>query len=177
MGTRFLIFFIHAPFLNREIIIQPTYIGRGNLLDPSSDGMLRSIAFSDASTCKYSFDMHPSAIYAQTYRSNVATVATVTVGVTFLVVVLIFFLYDALVQYRNRQITQIAERSNAVVNSLFPAAVMDRLMIDAERTANHKNTNVLAKEGELLVSERDNGGHIADFFPETTGTFQSRLVV
>jgi hypothetical protein len=45
---------------------------------------------------------------------------------------IVFVLYDCLVQKRQKKVMTSAQQSNAIVSSLFPAQVLDRLMGDDE---------------------------------------------
>jgi hypothetical protein len=50
----------------------------------------------------------------------------VTVAI-FVCVILLFFLYDILVERRQRRVMASAAKSDAMINSLFPAVIRDRL--------------------------------------------------
>jgi hypothetical protein len=82
----------------------------------------------DADTCRHWIDVYPSSNFVHSYDSPVAITATITVVATFAVVALIFYIYDNVVNARNRKVTRAAERSQAVVSSLFPAGVRERVM-------------------------------------------------
>ena len=93
------------------------------------------------------------------------------VAFTFVLVAAVFFIYDLLVQQRNEKIVVTAARSNAIVSSIFPDAIRDRLL---------QQTNVSSKQGHLksylLNGESDNAGNssakpLADLFLETTVMF------
>jgi len=72
----------------------------------------------------------------------------------------IFVLYDRYVARRQRIVSSAAEKSNAVVSSMFPKAVRDRLMNEKEqRLASNSATEEMSKT------------YIADFFPEATIMF------
>jgi len=87
---------------------QPTYLGEGDIHDHAYDNLVRRIPFyapTDNTTpeasgegtiadCHYSFDMYASKTFQQGYDSNIATIATVVVGVTFAIVAFIFAIYD-----------------------------------------------------------------------------------
>ena len=132
--------------LFHSICAQPTFLGKGDLHDRSFHNMVRYVEFfasqqeeqpwvsydkdniADADICNYWVELFPSTKFKEAYESNIAVVATVTVGATFVIVALIFMVYDFLVNKRNQKITDVAVKSNAVVNSLFPAEVRDRLL-------------------------------------------------
>ena len=79
----------------------------------------------------------------------------------FVIVAIFFFVFDHLVKRRNNKVTVVAQRSDAVVRSLFPAAVRDRLMADDE------NSDLKKQVGAGKFRSRP----IADLFPESTVMF------
>jgi len=152
---------------------KPTYLGEGDLHEDSFTNLVRSIPMfvsgldkeappGTHSICDYYVDVYPSKTFKQSFESNTAIIASVTVGATFVFVALIFFIYDKTVTERNRKATEAAERSNAVVNSMFPQNVRERIMKaanDNEATAREKVQG--AAEGEV----------IADLYPDVTLMF------
>ena len=83
----------------------------------------------------------------------------------------VFYIYDLLVQQRNEKIVVTAARSNAIVSSMFPDAIRDRLL---------QQNEAKSKQGHLksfLVNSEDekNGNRsskpLADLFLETTVLF------
>jgi class 3 adenylate cyclase len=86
-------------------------------------------------------------------------------------VAIVFLIYDLLVQHRNEKIVITAARSNAIVSSMFPDAIRDRLL--------HQN-EAQSKQGPLksyLMNGADGGSGylsskpLADLFLETTVLF------
>jgi len=159
--------------------IEPTYLGDGDLHDHSYNAMVRQIPFrlhqlaekieadhdvKDNDDCRYSMNVYPSATFEKAYQSPIAVIATATVAGTFLIVAMIFVIYDVLVRNRNNKVTKIAKQSNNVVNSLFPEAVRERLM-QANGESEMWNT-VGAKHGQQFTSKP-----IADLFPACTIMF------
>jgi class 3 adenylate cyclase len=93
------------------------------------------------------------------------------VAFTFVLVAAVFYIYDLLVQQRNEKIVVTAARSNAIVSSMFPDAIRDRLL---------QQNEAKSKQGHLksfLVNSEDekNGNRsskpLADLFLETTVLF------
>jgi hypothetical protein len=62
--------------------------------------------------------------------SNRAIVATSLVAVTFIVIIITFLIYDWLVERRQSVVINIANKSTAIVENLFPAQVRDRMLQD-----------------------------------------------
>jgi class 3 adenylate cyclase len=87
-----------------------------------------------------------------------------------------FFVYDRLVERRQRVVLRKANQSNAIVSSLFPKNVRERLMADEGNkkrsfiTPNHRLKNFLGGEDEAQ-QEGNRHAAIADLFPHCTVLF------
>ena len=68
--------------------------------------------------------MYPTKTFYSAYRTSLPEVY----AVTFAIIIIVFFVYDMLVQIRNNKLVQTTARSNAIVSSLFPEAIRDRLI-------------------------------------------------
>lgn len=151
--------------------------------------------------CEYTLYVYASNQYKQAETSTLPIVFTAIVSATFLVVVLTFIVYDVFVQKRNSKVVNAAARSNAILSSLFPSNVRDRLIADTEAAAaaaaNSKSNSMMnggtasnqAASGKsrlrtFLDSDspaglKDHGDEalgyegkpIADLFPETSVMF------
>ena len=77
------------------------------------------------------------------------------------------------VQSRNKKVENVAARSNAIVSSLFPSNVRDRLL--AENMEVHVLNGKSGAKSALNGNDKDVGVYkskpIADLFPETTVLF------
>jgi hypothetical protein len=65
--------------------------------------------------------------------SNRAIVVTSLVAVTFIIIIITFLIYDWLVERRQAVVINIANKSTAIVENLFPAQVRDRMLQDIEK--------------------------------------------
>jgi hypothetical protein len=126
--------------------------------------------------CIYSFHIYPTKEFEDDYRSSLPIVLTVVVASTFFIMVAAFFLYDWFVHRRNNKVVGEAARSNAIVASLFPANVRERMA--AEKDANTGHTKSRLRnflDGEDFEMDDDDivlkTKPIADLFPETTILF------
>jgi class 3 adenylate cyclase len=100
---------------------------------------------------------------------------------------MVFCFYDVLVERRQRKVLRTAEQSSAIVSSLFPSVIRDRLFPDQE---SHVASNEKDKRGIFKVdpkfgrsaflqdgnkrldqSQNKKSAPIADMFPETTVMF------
>lgn len=89
-------------------------------------------AFASSKGCEsFSIHIYPSDAIMNRYQTNSPKVYTIIVVLIFVGVSLLFILYDHLVEKRQEKIMSSAVRSSALINSLFPANVRERLMDDA----------------------------------------------
>ena len=95
----------------------------------------------------------------------------VVVAFTFVLVAVVFLIYDMLVQHRNEKIVVTAARSNAIVSSMFPDAIRDRLLHqnDVQSKQGHLKSYLMNGEGEGSGSMSSKP--LADLFLETTVLF------
>lgn len=77
-------------------------------------------------------------------------------------------MYDWYVERRQRIVLTSALKSNAVVASMFPKNVRDRLLENASVGTGTKREEFALDEKEGLISKSVSSMPIADFYPETT---------
>lgn len=166
-----------------------TIIGMEDLHDFRFHAMQRSASFESVHSiddgtkyglplnndhCIISLDVYPSTAFHDTYRSRTPIVMTAAVAVIFVFTVGVFILYDNLVQRRQTLVMNSAVRSNAIVTSLFPENVRDRLMHDASMTScrrmgdgSYSIAPTRRLKGYLNGQEEDDADQapIADLFP------------
>ena len=95
------------------------------------DGSSSTTASTSSNRCDYTLHVYPSKAFHDSFVTIRPMLYTTFVVVIFIVTSLAFVLYDWFVQTRQRQIKAKAERSTALVSSLFPAQVRSRLMDDS----------------------------------------------
>jgi class 3 adenylate cyclase len=93
------------------------------------------------------------------------------VAFTFILVAAVFFIYDLLVQHRNEKIVVTAARSNAIVSSMFPDAIRDRLLQRNELSSKHGHLKSYLLNGDDGASGNLSLKPLADLFLETTVLF------
>jgi hypothetical protein len=118
--------------------------------------------------CFIELDIYPSDAFCDDYLSNLPMIFSIVVAFLFVVMATIFAFYDNFVQTRNRKVVEVAERSDAIVSSLFPDAVKERLLADNN---DRKSTNPFLNKN--MQDEKDENGMyknkpIADLYPEAT---------
>jgi hypothetical protein len=112
-----------------------SYLGLGDLHDPKYDDnfvVSGLTSFVSVQNCLYSFHLYPTEEFEEAYITNEPWVYTSVVVCIFLLTTVVFVVYDCLVERRLTTVMTTATRSNALVNSLFPANVRDRLMADED---------------------------------------------
>ena len=176
------------------------YLGVGDLHDPRYDYMEQSATLIDevesrgtntfarvplvGDHCEYTLTVYPSQAMKDEYVTPKPIVFTVVVVAIFLFTAALFLAYDWFVEHRQRLVMRKALQSGAIVSSLFPKAIQDRLMERQKEEQNKgkgdKNT-YLSQTGRVksfLNQEGDEDGQplidekpIADLFPHTTVMF------
>jgi class 3 adenylate cyclase len=137
--------------------------------------------------CEYTFITYSSAEYAGSDNSNVPTIVAASICIIFSFIALAFILYDCFIQRRNNIVLDTATKSHAILSSLFPSNVRDRLY--AEKTGESasgaytkggsSSLKTLLNSGNMMggaSGEEDaemgyKGKPIADLFTESTVLF------
>ena len=172
-------------------------LGEGPHHDRSYAEMMRNASFASIATiedgsteglavnqdhCTISIEIYPSDDFHSIYNTNVPAFMTAAVVVIFVCTAMLFIVYDRLVERRQRLVLASAEQTNAIVSSLFPKQVRDRLMQQVQAKADSKEKRGSFSQapnrrlkGYLDGNEADdmNAAPIADLFPHCTGTFSN----
>lgn len=117
----------------------------------------------DNSYVSYSIRAYPTKELEKQYVTERPYLYAATLFFVFLFTIALFTLYDCIVEKRQKIVLSTAIKTTAVVESLFPKTIRDRLMEEAGMKDDPENA--------------DNTNHgpadkpIADFFPETTIMF------
>lgn len=120
----------------------------------------------------FSQHIYPSSTFKASYDSNTPEIFAGVVAATFVLVAVVFFVYDTFVQRRNTNLVHKAAQSNAIVTSLFPEHMRERLVEEKQQAQ-------AAKKSSNLKSYLNNGTGamgatnkpMADLFLETTVLF------
>jgi class 3 adenylate cyclase len=175
------------------------YLGSGELYEQAYANLEVTVPFSAykrpaaASSieghCLFQLRLYPGSSFVEGYRTNQPTIFATAIAVTFFLMAMTFLIYDRFVNRRNAKVVNAAARSNAIVSSLFPSNVRDRIYEEAEeKNKAAKNSSMLAPQSRLK-DFLNNGGFdaevlededdiavfktkpIAELFPETTIMF------
>lgn len=121
--------------------------------------------------------IYPTVVFESSYETSSAAQFTAIVAASFFFVAILFLIYDIFVQRRNNKLIKNAARSNAIVASLFPGNVRDRLISgNNNRVLGQKRSLNLKKYIASGGVDADNTSAIdspplADLFLETTVLF------
>jgi Adenylate and Guanylate cyclase catalytic domain len=130
----------------------------------------------DNTSCPISIAVYPSKYYYDEYNTSLPITMTATVMLVFLFTVVMFLIYDRLVENRQRLILQKELQSRSIVTSLFPKNVADRLLQNDHENDHSRMSNKNKLKTFLNPGDEDNNGYraqepIADLFPNTTVLF------
>ncbi|CAB9505736.1 Receptor-type guanylate cyclase gcy [Seminavis robusta] len=127
---------------------------------------------------QYQMYIYPSDRFRATYDSNTPEIFAIAVAVTFVLVAIVFFVYDLVVFKRNENLVAKAAQSNAIVTSLFPEHMRERLMHEKEEDQLTKDKAGRRKtlSGSLTDGTFDEESSrvqkpLADLYLETTVLF------
>jgi hypothetical protein len=139
-----------------------------------ADGTREGLSFYSGD-CHYTVSIYPSEAFHHSKGSPV--VMTFAVAFIFAFAIFMFFVYDRLVERRQRLVLRKAVQSTAIVSSLFPKNVRDRLLQTSNETdmsgsnAARRNPRLKSLMGEETKQNAESSKPIADLFPNCTVMF------
>ena len=170
---------------------QATFVGKGNLANLNYEDMAISVDLDETDIiiepntialtlnqdlCRYTLRIYPTQEGDAYHNNFFPLIITLTVGAVFLMTATVFYLYDVMVERRQRVVLDTAQRSTAIVSSIFPKNVRDQLLL-APVQGNATKLRFLAdarrQDSEAGFASPVNvdmsSGPIADLFPNCTG--------
>ena len=128
----------------------------------------------DTEYCPQTIRMYPSVDFENRYVTSQPLILMAAAVGIFLFTAVVFIAYDVVVECRQKKVMNTATRTSAIVSSLFPSNVRDRLFQqNEEQKEQQKEKQVFAEyfgdgsNGPVNLSSAP----IADLFPETTVFF------
>jgi hypothetical protein len=117
--------------------------------------------------CPFSISLYPSDDFKNIYTTNNAIVFSISVVLIFSFVTFVFFIYDANVERRQKVVLNSAEKTEAIVSSLFPSVIRDQML------------QLDGNQEKLMSTSQPFGSHnienpsqaMAALYPETTICF------
>jgi hypothetical protein len=136
-----------------------------------STGVVRN----GTSSCDYKISVFATDEFKSSYESGNPVLYTTVVVLVFLFTALVFVIYDWLVSRRQNMIMSTAQRTNAIVSSLFPKNVKQRILDQAKDETQGRGVRTTQAteltqflEGDYESVKKHADKPIADLFPETT---------
>ena len=176
------------------------FLGDGDLHDAKFDGMEKDFLFGselmDPITSPtytgtplyshfgvYNFYLYPTQELQDLYVTKKPVNYTILVCFIFFFTSCIFVAYACMVEKRQKMVMKSAVTSDAIVSSLFPTAVKERLYNSQdEKKTKHEAKNPFAASERMMEvpstygdeMENPNGPPIAELYPDTTILFAGR---
>lgn len=155
-----------------------------------ADGTRQGLPFADRE-CNYYLSVYPSDAFAEQFRDPIPAILVSSVAAVFAFAIGMFFIYDHLVERRQSLVLRKAVQSTAIVSSLFPKTVRERLMESSHLTPKTESKALLGFREKVQNGKRgansasvvppelqengeevdDEGPPIADLFPNCTVLF------
>ncbi|CAJ1963516.1 unnamed protein product [Cylindrotheca closterium] len=167
-------------FIDGEAI----YLGPGDYHDPEFedyrqrfDLILAEDVQLSSTFCPYRAFVYPSNRMSQEYASGMPPFFSILIATVFLFTIFVFMAYDYLVDRHQKNLAEKATRTTAIVSSLFPKIVRDRLFEEQTKASPLPKKRQFMNRPQLLsVQESSRNvnkvqGSIADLFPNTTVMF------
>jgi hypothetical protein len=140
-------------------------------IDPYKDVNYQELM--DDGVCMYSITIYPTAELIASFKSMKPALYTGIIGCIFFVMALTFFIFNRYIQRRNKKVVLAAAKSNAIVSTIFPSTVRDRLFQSTDsHVAATTGLKAFLKSGQQSGDDSERDGllyqtkPIADLFPE-----------
>ena len=174
------------------------YFGEGGLHKAKYESMRKTAQFAEFASfdgetaenrtvCKYELRVYPTEAIENQFITNQPAIFTSVIVLVFFFTIGFFIVYDYTVQRRQNILLSAAQRTTAIVSSLFPKSIQQRIMQEAEDQAAQDNqgkkrfglTPGVSQLKEFLTdgSQMESGPNnlnskpIADLFPDVTIMF------
>ena len=121
--------------------------------------------------CFYTISIYPSSTFEDSYRSQTPIVVTCIVGAVFFSMMAAFLAYDNFQRKRNIKVVANAAKSNALVTSLFPNNVRDRLLMMDEPNEGTEQQGFLQEPHPAGQHKSTKGSHA--FFKTNRGQLKT----
>mmetsp|Transcript_45322 Transcript_45322/g.109736 ORF Transcript_45322/g.109736 Transcript_45322/m.109736 type:complete len:1123 (+) Transcript_45322:296-3664(+) len=171
-----------ASFTYRLDGSETTLMGRGDLHESKYNDMeltsvitqldsfrIRQTSYSgpglDDETCPIAFRIYPSQATEDQYMTNNSLIYSGFTVLICLTAALLFVIYDRYQERRQKVFMESAEKNDAVVSALFPAAIREKLY------ANQQTQREMEKKGGGMRALDGNNAPIAELYTDTTVMF------
>lgn len=133
------------------------YLGEGELQNKNYDDMALFVDLNlqvhpNASTtpghCQYSMTIYPSQDFEHDYVTSTPAVYASIVAGTFVVIAVMYFIYDISVHRRNEKMISQAAQTSAILTNLVPANLRDKIMGFRGGSFKEGNSNMGVSQAE-----------------------------
>ena len=172
---------------------QAIFVGKGNLANLEYEDVSISVDLDESEiiiepntialtlnqdVCKYTLRIYPTQEGDDYHNNFFPLMITLTVAAVFFMTATVFYFYDVMVEKRQQVVLDTAQRSTAIVSSIFPKNIRDQLL-QAPVQGNATKLRFLAdtrrqdpESGITSINNVDmSSGPIADLFPNCTGEY------
>lgn len=87
----------------------------------------------DQDVCFYRILVSPTEDFESVFLTNLPLMSGIALGAIFVFTAAVFVVYDHVIQARQKMVIQSATRSTAIIKSLFPAGIRNRLLDEATK--------------------------------------------
>ena len=179
--------------LQHSYHVQPTEVtvlGEGGLHDAGYEhlvvernlGTFTSGRIGVSTFCKHKISVYPAKAHEETYATDSPHVFAIGSASCFLFAIILFLFYDGYVRVKQDQVVGHAERSQALVSSLFPGKVAGLLFdtnsrrdgssaLDESIHSAHLLNFVTNSERRATSGQSNEERPIAELFPDATVMF------
>jgi len=126
--------------------------------------------------CRYSLHVYPTEA-EDCIHGKLSWITTLAVGAVFIMTAAVFHFYDVMVERRQMVVLSTAQRSTAIVSSMFPKKIRDQLLeapVQGNATKLRSLFDLSKRPDEDEDTAKDRclpAKPIADLFPDCTGEF------
>jgi hypothetical protein len=89
------------------------------------------------------------------YNTSMPVIVSVAVGTCFLLLILIFIIFNRLVEARQTKVLDRAVHTTAIVTSLFPKKVRDRMIEEQQEADKNTNNNGASRKYNKFIGGND----------------------
>ena len=114
--------------------------------------------------CQYSMHVYPTKTFEKDYTTAMPETFAAVVLASFVLVALVFCVYDWFVKRRNTELVTSAARTDKLVSSLFPSAIKAELLKQQDQRMSSRN--LMGGNLDQTIENR-----LAQVYPETTIIF------
>eukprot|EP00980_Cylindrotheca_fusiformis_P021073 scaffold8079_cov121-Cylindrotheca_fusiformis.AAC.1 len=161
------------------------YLGDGDLHESEYESLEKEFYFTPRGSpisgitmsqthCPYKVSVYPSATMRDKFDTEEPAVFAAGVAGIFLFTLVVFLIYDVLVERRQRFLAATASKSSAIVTALFPQIVRDRMFETEEKNTKQrsvKSSTVEYSMDSVRLHGASEGAPIANLFTNTTVMF------